>query len=142
MRQYRSDAVKGAGQIDRNHPVPIFRTHLADHAPRGRAGPIDEDVDAAPSLGYGLGQSGKSIPIGDIEPVGRGMTVAAGDLGGDPFSRGRIAIENPDLRTGCGKGAGGRRPDPIAAASDKGDLSGKIFHHLFYSAVAVRRAAL
>ena len=57
------------------------------------------------------------------------MTVGAGNLGRNPFSRCRIAIENSDLRTGCGKGTAGRRPDPIPAAGDEGDSSGKIFGH-------------
>jgi hypothetical protein len=61
------------------------------------------------------------------------MTIAAGNLGRDRLGRGRIAIENRNARTCGGEGAAGRCTDPIAAASDQGDFSGKIFGHSFNS---------
>jgi hypothetical protein len=71
-----------------------------------------------------------------------GVAVSAGDLGGDPFGRRRIAIENRDLRALVGKGTAGGGANPVPAAGDEGDFSGKIFHHLFNSVIAARRTAL
>src|SRR6266446_8214940 len=103
VRQYRLYAVEGAGQVDGDDAVPILRTHLTDHPPHGGAGAVDENVDAAPGLGYALGQSGEGVAIHDIERICRRMAVPAGNLGRNRLGRRRIPVENGDLRTGRGE---------------------------------------
>ena len=125
MRQHRLNAVEGSGQVDADHPVPVLGAHLADHPSYGRARAVDENVDAAPGLGYARGQSPKGLTIGDIERMCCGMAVPASNLDRDPLGRRRVAIENRHLRAGGGEGAAGRCADAVAPAGDDGDFPEK-----------------
>src|SRR6516164_781820 len=121
--------------IPLNAPVRLTaRTRSQSSAPIspiGRACAIDEDINASASLGYTLGQSGERAAIRDIERICRGMTVPAGNLGRDRLGRRRIAIENRNPRACSGEGAARRCADPVAAAGDESDFSGKILDHFF-----------
>ena len=129
MRQHRPNTIEGPGQVDRDDAIPILSTHLADHPPHRGAGAVDKNVDAAQSLGYTFGQSGKGVTIRHVERVCRGMAVPAGNLRSNPFSRRRIAIEDRYARTCRSKGPACGGTNPVAAAGDEGDFSAEIFGH-------------
>ncbi len=129
MRQHRPNAVERAGQVDGDDAVPILGAHLADHPAHGHAGAVDENVDAARSLGDPRGKTGEALAIADVEPICLGLAVAPGDLGRDPFGRRRVAIEDDHPCAGGGEGAARRSTDPVPSAGDQGDLSRKIIRH-------------
>src|SRR5205823_5426537 len=130
VRQYGLNAVESAGQVDGDDALPVLGTHLADHSPHRRAGAVDEDVDAAPSLVYALGQSSEGVAIYDIERIGRSMAVLAGNLGRHRLGRRCVAVENRDLRPCRGKGPAGGGANPAPAAGNQGDLSSEILGHV------------
>jgi len=116
--------VEGAREVDRDDRVPTFGREVLDLGHVLDAGVVDQDVDAAESVGRELHHVLDLIGLAHVGAVVFGAHAECGDL-----RLGRLGVAEAvehDVRALLGEGAGDGEPDAAGGPRDK---SGFAFEH-------------
>jgi hypothetical protein len=121
----RLGAVQGTEKIDCHDALVDFDARLHKGAALGDAGIVEEHIDAAESFDNRLhGRFAIGTP-GHVTPQPQGPVSGIGKFLFTGVQARRVHIQQGAGRTGPGKSAGHRQPDPAGGAGHHNDSIGK-----------------
>ena len=114
---------KRAGEVGREHVVPVGALHAHHEAVAGDAGVVDEDLDFAEAIEDGLGAGLDGVFAGHVEGEGSRLAAGRGDLRRHFGELGFVASRERDSCSGLCQLQRTGASNALAGSGDQRDSS-------------------
>ncbi len=122
-RQGGRDAVEEAGDVGRDHGVPVVLAQVVERRDGHRARVGDEHVESAEPVDGGVRQPPEVLAAGDVDEDAGGGAAPRGDAVDDRVQPVLAAGAEDEQGAAFGEVGGGRLADAAAGTRDRDDLA-------------------